>query len=255
MLLAIDVGNSNVVLALFDGETLLESWRLHTNATHTSDDWWIAVKLLADDAKVPVSELDGVVVSSVVPVVERSLIQMAERYLDVTPVRVNARLPLDLGLDVKDPDSVGADRICNVVAVRELYSTPGVIVDLGTATTFDVVDEKGHFIGGSIAPGLEISAQQLFSRAALLSAVDLRVPETVIGRDTETNLQAGIIYGVVDQIDGMVARIREETGWEEMNVVLTGRLGELIAGELRTIVIYDPDLTVKGLRLIYQQCS
>lgn len=255
MLLAIDVGNSNVVLALFDGETLLKSWRLHTNATHTSDDWWIAVKHLAEDARVDVTAIDGAIISSVVPVVGQALIQMCERYLRIEPLRVQAHLPLELGLDVKDPDSVGADRICNVVATRELYGAPCVVVDLGTAITFDVVNEAGHFIGGSIAPGMETSARRLFSGAALLSAVDLKIPETAIGRDTKTNLQAGIIYGVVDQIDGMVARIREETGWEEMNVVLTGRLGELIAGELRTTVTYDPDLTVKGLRLIYQQCS
>jgi len=255
MLLAVNVGNTNVMFALFSGEDLVESWRLHTDSANTADDWWIAVKLLADDAKVPVSELDGVVVSSVVPVVGHNLIQMAERYLDVTPVLVNARLPLHLGLVVKDPDSVGADRICNVVAVRELYSTPGVIVDLGTATTFDVVDEKGHFIGGSIAPGLEISAQQLFSRAALLSAVDLRVPETVIGRDTETNLQAGIVLGTVDLIDGMLRRIQQESGWKQMEVVVTGGLGGLICSELQTPAVYDPDLTVKGLRLVYQQCG
>ncbi len=255
MLLAIDVGNSNVVLALFEGETLLESWRLHTNTSHTSDDWWIAVKHLAEDAGTDIAAVDGVIISSVVPVVGQAMTQMCGRYLHVEPVRVHAHLPLDLGLEVKDPDSVGADRICNVVAVRELYSTPCVIVDLGTATTFDVVNEAGHFIGGSIAPGIEGSARQLFSGAALLSAVDLKVPETVIGRDTETNLQSGIIYGVVDQIDGMVARIREETGWEELSVVLTGGLGGLIAGELRTPVTYDPDLTVKGLRLIYEQCT
>ncbi len=255
MLLAIDVGNSNVVLAIFDGEALVESWRLHTNSTHTSDDWWIAVKHMAEDAGVDISAVAGVVVSSVVPVVERALTQMCARYLNLEPLRVHAHLPLDLGLDVKDPGSVGADRICNVAAARELYGTPCVVIDLGTATTFDVVNEAGHFIGGSIAPGIETGARQLFSGAALLAAVDLMVPDTAIGKDTETNLQAGIVYGVVDQIDGMVARIREETGWKEMHVVLTGGLGSLIAGELRTTVKYDPDLTVKGLRLIYMRCT
>ena len=255
MLLAIDVGNSNVVLAIFDGETLLDSWRLHTNVTHTTDDWWIAVKHLAEDAGVDITAIDGLIISSVVPVVGPALLQMGRRYLRIEPLRVHANLPLELGLDVKDPDSVGADRICNVVAAREIYGTPCIIVDLGTATTFDVVDETGHFIGGSIAPGVESSARRLFSGTALLSAVDLKFPETVIGKDTETNLQAGIIYGVVDQIDGMLTRIREETGWDEMNVVLTGGLGALIADELRTTVTYDSDLTVKGLRLIYKQCK
>ncbi|UCH11333.1 MAG: type III pantothenate kinase [Fidelibacterota bacterium] len=255
MLLAIDVGNTNVVIALFKGDDLVTSWRLHTNATHTSDDWGISIKRLAQEAEVNVADVDGVIISSVVPVVGRAMIQMCERYLHIKPLRVHANLPLDLGLDVKDPESVGADRICNVVAGRTLYGTPAVIVDLGTATTFDVVNEAGHFIGGSIAPGMETSTRQLFSRAALLSAVDLRIPETVIGRDTESNLQAGIVYGVVDQIDGMITRIKKETGWQEINTVLTGGLGRLIAGELSTPFIYDPELTVKGLRLIYQQCK
>ncbi|MFC1535606.1 type III pantothenate kinase [Candidatus Neomarinimicrobiota bacterium] len=254
MLLAIDVGNSNVVLALFSGEELIESWRLHTNTTHTPDDWWIAVKHLAEDASVDISAVDGVIISSVVPVVGRALIQMTRRYLEIEPCRVHAHLPLKLGLDVKDPESVGADRICNVVAGRELYGTPCVIIDLGTATTFDVVNKKGHFIGGSIAPGVETSARELFAKAALLASVDLRVPDTVIGRDTESHLQAGIMYGVVDQIDGMVARIREETGWNKIQVVLTGGLGRLIKGKLRTPVVYDPDLTVRGLRLIHERC-
>ena len=254
MLLAIDVGNSNVVLALFSGEELIESWRLHTNTTHTADDWWIVVKHLAEDAGTDISTVDGVIISSVVPVVGRALIQMTRRYLEIEPCRVHAHLPLELGLDVKDPESVGADRICNVVAGRELYGTPCVIIDLGTATTFDVVNKKGHFIGGSIAPGVETSARELFAKAALLASVDLRIPDKVIGRDTESHLQAGIMYGVVDQIDGMVARIRKETGWKELQVVLTGGLGRLIKRKLRTQVIYDPDLTVKGLRLIYGRC-
>lgn len=255
MLLATDVGNTNVVLALFEGETLLESWRLHTNTSHTADDWWITVKHLAEDARADITAIDGAIISSVVPVVGRALIQMCERYLRIEPLRVHAHLPLELELDVKDPDSVGADRICNVMAARELYGTPCIVIDLGTATTFDVVNQAGNFIGGSIAPGLETSARQLFSGAALITAVDLKIPKTVIGRDTETNLQAGIFFGVVDQIDGMVTRIKKETGWEAMNVVLTGGLGELITDQLSTTVTYDPDLTVKGLRLIHKRCG
>lgn len=255
MLLAIDIGNSNVVVALFSGKELLKSWRLHTNKTNTADDWWIVVKQLAEQAQVDIGTVDSVILSSVLPVVGRAMTLMCRRYLDRTPLRVNARLPLDLKLDVKDPDTVGADRICNVVAGRELYGAPCVIIDLGTATTFDVVDEGGHFIGGSIAPGLETGAQQLFAGAALLSAVELRVPDSVIGKDTEANLLAGIVFGAVDQIDGMLTRIKEEKGWQELTVVLTGGLGSLIAGELRTPTIYDADLTVTGLRLIHERCG
>ncbi len=255
MLLAIDIGNTNVVMALFDNEALLESWRLHADNTRTADDWWIAVKHLAEDARTEIDSIDGVVISSVVPHVGRALLQMCERYLRIEPIKVSAHLPIDLRLEVKEPESVGADRITNVVAARELYGTPCVVVDLGTATTFDVIDQTGHFIGGSIAPGLETGARQLFSKAALLSAVDLNIPATVIGKDTEAHLQAGIVWGTVDQIDGMVARIREEMNWEAVKVVLTGGLGGLIAGVLRTDVTFDPDLTVKGLQLIYEQCK
>ncbi|MEE9466180.1 MAG: type III pantothenate kinase [Candidatus Neomarinimicrobiota bacterium] len=255
MLLAFDIGNSNTVLALFDGEVLVASWRLHTNQTHTLDDWWIAVKLLAADARIEIADMDSVVIGSVVPVAGRAVGHMIERYLEVQPLWVSSQLPLNMVLDVKDPESVGADRLSNVVAARHFYGVPGVAIDLGTATTFDLIDEQGNFIGGVIAPGIETSARDLFSRAALLSAVELKTPGTVIGRDTETNLQAGIVYGAVDMIDGMLARIRTETGWERMTNVITGGLGGLIVGELRNEITYDPDLTVQGLRLIHELCS
>ncbi|MEE9162129.1 MAG: type III pantothenate kinase [Candidatus Neomarinimicrobiota bacterium] len=255
MLLAVDVGNTNVVLALFEGEQLLGSWRLHTQATRTADDWWIAVRRLAAEVQPDLAGVNSVIISSVVPPVGRALTGMCERYLKVEPLLVHAGLPLDLGLDVREPATVGADRICNVMAARETYGAPCVVVDLGTATTYDVIDAAGHFIGGAIAPGVETSARQLFSGAALLSAVDLRVPETAIGRDTESNLQAGIVYGAVDQIDGMLARIRQEAGWKQVTVVVTGGLGAFFAPLLRTTVTSDPDLTVKGLRLIYERCS
>ncbi len=255
MLLAIDIGNTNVVLALFSEDRLIESWRLHTNRTHTADDWWITVEHLADQAQVEMKQIKHVIISSVLPVVGRAMTQMSQRYLDLTPLRVSAQLPLDLNLDVSFPATVGSDRICNVVAAKELYGAPCVIVDLGTATTFDVISETGHFIGGAIAPGIITSAQQLFADAALLSAVELRVPEQAIGRDTETNLLSGIVFGAVDLIDGMLVRIREERGWAQFPVVVTGGLGELIAEQLRTPATYDPNLTVNGLRLIHARCG
>jgi type III pantothenate kinase len=142
-----------------------------------------------------------------------------------------------------------------VVATRHLYGVPGVAVDLGTATTFDIIDERGYFLGGVIAPGIETGARHLFTGAALLAAVELKAPETVIGRDTETNLQAGIVYGAADLIDGMLVRIQAETGWEQMINVITGGLGGLIVGQLATPITYDPNLTIQGLRLIHELCS
>ncbi len=255
MLLAIDVGNTVVVLALFQDDRLLNSWRLHTRTSHTSDDWWIAIQPLFGDGQTGLAGVQSVIISSVVPPVGRALSEMCERHLQLASLMVSADLPLDLGLDVDQPATVGADRICNIVAARELYGFPCVIVDLGTATTYDVVNEAGHFIGGAIALGVETGARLLFSGAALLSAVDLKAPATAIGRDTETNLQAGIVFGALDQIDGMIRRIRAEMGWEEVSVIVTGGLGSLFADLLHTAVISDPDLTVKGLQLIHQRCS
>jgi len=255
MLLAIDVGNSNTVLAIFSGEELLVSWRLHTRGANTTDDWWIVINHLAESANVAIGKVDHVIISSVLPTVGTMMTQMSRRYLGVESLRVNSQLPMDLHLDVENPSSVGGDRICNMVAGRTFYGTPCIIVDLGTATTYDVVNEAGHFLGGAIAPGIETSAQQLFANAALLSAVELQVPDSVIGRNTETNLLSGIVYGAVAQIDGMIARIKQETGWRSPAVVITGGLGKLIANELASSITYDPDLTVKGLRLIYEACN
>lgn len=254
MLLALDIGNTNIVLALFDGDQLNHSWRIHTNINRTTDDWWLAIKELDDHIAKP-GAVDATIISSVVPLVGKRITDMCERYLNIHPVIVNSQLPLDLGLNVDDPSSVGADRICNVVAGRELCGTPCVVVDLGTATTFDIVDEDGHFVGGSIMPGIETSAQRLMLKAALLADVELKVPDTVFGKDTKTNLQAGIVFGAVDQIDGMIDRIKTEGNWSKLTVAITGGLAKLISGELRNEVIFDPELTVKGLQLIYRHIS
>ena len=255
MLLALEIGNSNVVVAFFNGDKLTGSGRMQADASNTVDDWWTALRHLAEGTGMDLSAVNQVALASVVPDIGSALANMVARHMGQEVLRVHANLPLELGLDVKDPDSVGADRICNVVACRELYGAPAVVVDLGTATTFDVIDGQGHFIGGSIAPGMESSARQLFKAAALLSAVDLKVPDTVIGKDTETNLQAGIVFGAVDQIDGMLVRIAAETGWDNMQVVITGGLSHLVAPQLRTVAVHDPDLTVQGLRLIAEKCA
>ncbi|MCH7574258.1 MAG: type III pantothenate kinase [Candidatus Marinimicrobia bacterium] len=253
MLLAIEIGNSHVVVSFFNGADLLYTGRLPADASVTPFRWWELFKTLIAESGLDESGIQRVAISSVVPVVGAAIHAMAAEHLPGEPLQINANLPLDLGLDVTHPDSVGADRICNVVACRELYGTPGVVVDLGTATTFDVIDEQGHFIGGSIMPGVEASARQLFSAAALLSKVELKVPASAIGRDTESNLQAGIIFGAVDQVDGMLRRIANETGWEHPQRVVTGGQSHLIAPLLSTAVIHDPDLTVQGLRIIAEK--
>ncbi len=255
MLLTIDVGNSNIVIAVFEDNDMLESWRLHTDTNQTSDDWWLTVKALLENAALDPTDLEAAVLGSVAPRVGNAFSSMIVRYLNIQPLIVNARLPLKVDYKVDNPDEIGADRICNVVAARHLYDCPAVVIDLGTATTFDIIDAGGDFIGGVIAPGMETSAHYLISKAALLSAIEMKAPGTVIGKDSESNLQAGIVYGAVDQIDGILERIQAETGWEQMTVVITGGLARLLMAELRFEVLHDPDLTVKGLKLIYDLCG
>ena len=205
MILTIDIGNTNVVLGLFNEEQLIESWRLNTASTRTIDECWVAVKLLSQDAGRDLLEIDGVVIGSVVPKETFVFKKMCDHYLNITPFEINGLLDLGIKLDVSAPTEVGADRIANVYAVGKLYNKPAIVVDFGTATTYDVIDEDGNFIGGAIAPGIETSAQHLFQKAALLHRIDFEIPDSAIGKDTRTNLESGILFGAADQVDGMIS--------------------------------------------------
>lgn len=251
MILAIDIGNTNTVLGLFENSTLVESWRLNTASARTIDESWVAVKLLAEDARRDLKTLKGIVIGSVVPKETFIFKKMCEYYLKQTPFEVNGSLDLGIKLDVKSPDEVGADRISNVYAAGKLYGKPSIVVDFGTATTYDIIDEKGNFIGGSISPGIETSANHLFELAALLHRIDFVIPKSAIGRDTRSNLESGILFGAADQLDGMIKRILNEKGWSDIPVVITGGLGKVIGGIIQTKVIIDDDLTLKGLFHLY----
>ena len=250
MILAIDIGNTNIVLGLFSNGDIIESWRLNTAATRTIDECWVAIKLLAEDAGHNLQTIESVVIGSVVPKETFVFKKMCDHYLNITPFEVNGSIDLGIKLGVSSPDEVGADRIANVYAAGKLYGKPSIVVDFGTATTYDVIDEKGDFIGGAIAPGIETSAIHLFQKAALLHRIDFEIPEFAIGIDTRTNLESGILFGAADQVDGMIKRIKAEKGWGDIPVIITGGLGKVIGGISKTNITFDDDLTLKGLYYI-----
>lgn len=252
MILVIDVGNTNIVLGLYDGKQLLHHWRLSTNRSATVDEYGIMIHNLFHIAQFKMSQIDGVIISSVVPPLMRTLEQLCEQYLHKTPLIVGPGLKTGLNIRYENPREVGADRIVNAVAAIELYGPPLIVVDFGTATTFDYIDEAGQYLGGAIAPGIGISTEALYQRAAKLPRIELTKPKSVVGRNPITSMQAGIIYGYAGQVDGIVERIREEFH-NEARVIATGGLAELISDESKTIELVNPLLTLQGLQIIYDR--
>ncbi len=254
MLLAIDIGNTHTVLGIFHEEKLTEHFRVTSNHALTADECGVLVKQLFPDHK----KVKDVIICSVVPPLSPIYQEMSKKFLKVDPVLVNWNLPLGIKILYDDPSQVGADRIANAVAAYKIYGGPVIVVDLGTATTFDVISEEGEYLGGAIAPGIETSSLNLFKRAAQLLKVSLERPGQAIGRNTEESLRSGIIFGSVDQIDGMVNRIKDELETKHRikkkpEVIATGGLAGLIAQESKTIEKVSPTLTLEGLRRIYLQ--
>lgn len=249
MLLALDVGNTEVTVGLFDGDTLLGHWRLTTTADRTPDEWTLLLEAMLARAGQGTGVIRAACVASVAPEVTQGLVD-GVRSLGVPVGVVDPRAVLPLVLDVDEPLAVGADRIANALAVLDRHPGDAIVIDFGTATTFDCVTADRRFIGGSIMPGLRTSAEQLVRRAAKLTATELVAPTRAIGRTTEEHLRGGILYGTADAIDGMVRRIRAEwPGGTTPHVVATGGLAALVAPLTTSITIVDPDLTLHGLRL------
>jgi len=253
MLLTTDIGNSNIVLGLFRNSNLIAAFRLETTLSLTVDDFFSTVQDLIRTSGFQNREITDIIGASVVPQLTPIFKKMCEKKLNILPILVSSEMNLGFELKVKHPEEVGADRICNVAAVKQLYGSPAVVIDFGTATVYDVIDEGGNFIGGAIAPGIEISTFYLIKKAALLSTIDFKIPTTAIGTDTESNLQSGIVLGAVDQVEGMVRRIAEEKGWKDFPIIVTGGLGKLISGLSNLITHYDADLTLKGLQIVHDQ--
>lgn len=252
MILVVDVGNTNIVLGLYKEKELIHHWRLSTNRAATSDEYGMMVYNLFGYADIKLEQVRGVIISSVVPPLIFALESMCKQYFQKTPYIVGPGIKTGLNIRTDNPKEVGADRIVNAVAALELYGAPCVIVDFGTATTYDYIDEKQQLIGSAIAPGIGISTEALYQRAAKLPRIELVKPKSVIGRNTVSSMQAGIIYGYVSQVDGIVTRIQEEFG-VKATVVATGGLAELIASESTTINVVNPLLTLQGLRMIYDK--
>jgi type III pantothenate kinase len=252
MLLTIDVGNTNTVLGVFDGAQLLVHWRLTTRREQTADEYGILVRNLFASSALAPSGIEAVALASVVPPLTPVLLALARQYLGHEPLVVGPGVKTGMPILYEPPGDVGADRIVNGVAAYAAYGGPVIVVDFGTATTFDVVTRRGEYVGGVICPGIGISAEALFQRAARLPRVDVRDPGRVVGRTTVGSMQAGLYYGYAAMCEGILGRIRAELG-EPARVVATGGLAETLASEIPSIEAVDPILTLTGLRLIWER--
>ena len=250
MLLAIDVGNTNTVLGLFSGEDLISSWRTKTDSRETADELALKFRAILSDAP----EVTGIALCSTVPAVLREMRTMLNNYYqDVPQVIVEPGIKTGVPVLTDNPKEVGADRIVNSLAAFTLYGGPAIVVDFGTSTNLDVISDKGEFLGGALAPGIEISIDALANRAAQLRKVELVAPRNVIGKNTVEALQSGAIYGFAGQVDGLVDRIVEELGTSVKAVIATGGLAGIVVPESETITNHEPDLTLIGLRLMYER--
>jgi type III pantothenate kinase len=251
MLLTIDLGNTNLTIGLYDGETLDHHWRLATDQVRMPDEYGLQLLGLLTNAGCTPADLTGVCLSSVVPPLTSRVTQACCEYLKQEALVVDTGVKTGIRIRYEDPKAVGADRVCDAVAVMHSYGGPACIIDFGTATTFNALTKEGDYLGGAITAGINLAAEALFVHGAKLQRIDLQKPPSVIGRNTTHAMQSGLIYGYVAMTEGMVARFREELG-PEMKVIATGGLAGLIAKETPIIQIHAPWLTLDGLRLIWE---
>ncbi len=255
MLLAIDVGNTNTVIGLYDGDELVHDWRIRTGADYTVDEYGMLILSLYKTAHVgmeTVKSLTGIIISCVAPPMLNILEPLCQKYFKLKPLIVGPGIKTGIPIHYDNPREIGADRIVNAVAAREKYGNNVIVVDFGTATTFDYVSEIGEYMGGCIAPGIVVSSEALFERASKLPRVEFSKPKSVIGKDTVSSMQAGIMYGYAGLVDGIVDRMKAEVKTNP-TVIATGGLAKVIAPETRTIDKVDEMLTLDGLRIIYSR--
>ncbi len=252
MLLVIDVGNTNTVLGLYDGEELVHDWRIRTVIDHTVDEYGMLIFNLYKNSRISSKAIKDIIISCVVPPMLNILEPLCRKYFDIRPLIVGPGVRTGMPIFYDNPKEVGADRIVNAVAAYEKYRHDLIIVDFGTATTFDYISPKGEYMGGCISPGIMISSEALFRRAAKLPRVELSKPRSVITKDTVSGMQAGIMFGYAGLVDGIVERIKAETASKPL-VVATGGLAKLIAREAKQIDVVDEMLTLEGLRIIFMR--
>lgn len=253
MLLVLDVGNTNITCGIYDGEDLEYTFRLMTKTPRTSDEYGMTITGIAKQQGVDVSKIDGAIISSVVPNVMHSLIGSIEKYFKVKPLVVGPGIKTGIRIDTPNPKEIGPDRIVDVVAAFEKYGGPILVLDFGTATTYDLVLADGRFTVGITAPGIKISAQALWEGTAKLPEIEIALPKSILANETISSMQAGLMYGQIGATEYIINKVKEETGYEELLVVATGGLGRLVSENTDAIDIYDPNLTLDGLRLIYDK--
>ncbi|MBC2576683.1 type III pantothenate kinase [Peptostreptococcus canis] len=253
MLLVIDVGNTNMVLGVYDDKTLIRDWRINTDLNKTSDEYGVLIKNLFDASDIGLGTIDSIIVSSVVPAVMHSLENFCKKYCNISPLIVGPGIKTGLNIKYYDPKMVGADRIINAVAAIAKYGAPLIIIDFGTATTYCAISRKGDYLGGAISPGVKISSEALFQNASKLPRVELIKPDTIICKDTVSSMQAGIIYGYAGQVEKIVKNMKYELGDDNVTVIATGGLANLISSETDAIDVVDSNLSLEGLRQIYEK--
>ncbi len=253
MILTMDIGNSNIKTALFNGATMVKYWRISTNLTYMSDEYGIILVNLFNHAGIKTSDVEGIAISSVVPTINFTIEHMCQTYFNKTPLWVAPGIKTGINIKYDNPRELGTDRIANAVGAYEIYGGPVIYIDFGTATTFGVVDEKGSFLGGCICPGLKLASEALVSGTAKLPRFELNRPQSIIGKTTVSNMQAGLIYGYIGQVNYIIKKIKQEMGNDKIHVVATGGLAVLISDESKAINTLDGLLTLKGLRLIYEK--
>ena len=253
MLLVVDVGNTNITLGVFDGEELNGTFRMTTKLPRTSDEYGIELRQLIECQGFKSTDITDIIVASVVPDVMHSLGSAMIKYFGIKPMVVSAGIKTGIRVVTENPKQVGADRIVDAVAAYNIYGGPVIVIDFGTATTYDIVGPDGTFEGAVIAPGIRTSAQALWGHAAMLPAIEIKKPASIMGKETISSMQAGIVYGQIGQAEYIVKKIREESGYHDAKVVASGGLGNIIAKETDYIDYYDPQLTLKGLKMIFDK--
>lgn len=251
MILVIDAGNTNITLGVFEGERLLGNFRMTTKVARTSDEYGIFMLELLEKNHIDARLVVGVIVSSVVPNIMYSLNNGVKKYFGIQPIIVGAGIKTGINIAISNPKQMGADRIVDAVAAYKLYGGPVIVLDFGTATTHDVVTAEGAMIAGVTSPGIRISANALWKDTAMLPEIEIKKPDTILANNTVSSMQAGLFYGYVGQTEYIIQKMKQELNWDNIKVVATGGLGKIIADETSMIDIYDKDLTLKGLRIIY----
>ena len=253
MLLVIDVGNTNITLGVFRGKELLRTFRMTTKLPRTSDEYGITLKELIECQGIDSSGVDAVIIASVVPDIMHSLGSAIIKYFHVKPIVVSAGIKTGIRINMENPRQIGSDRIVDAVAAYTIHGGPVIVIDYGTATTYDLVGPDGTFEAAIIAPGIRTSAQAMWGQAAMLPAIEIKKPDSILAKETVSGMQAGLVYGQIGQTEYIVNKIRKESGYLNAKVIASGGLGKMVATETNIIDVYDSQLTLKGLQIIYER--